>query len=360
MNRSLRSLLVKASLFTTLLFAACDDSSSADDAEDSSSSAAPASSGSQTGSSDSQSSSSVSAFAYVLDTAAVDYKSTTAHMAAFLDFSAGSITHIAYDAWDIAIDASDATIIANCGIWGSGVRILKTASTDITADFTAEQASITGIVDTTVNPFAGEFSSQGAGSGTVYLIKDATGAYYKVAFASFGPMGKYSVLVAKGLAATTATEVAGSIVSAYGYTYIDLGDAKDVTTIMPKADAWDVKFARGLEFDMGGSFSARSAVTFNSKKGVKAAIAEGKNIAEVTTVDGVTFSSDPLLIGASWYTFDHTAKTYSVNTATYAFQTVEGNYAKLQLKSFYGPNQEQFWTIVKYGYQANGSQTFPE
>lgn len=360
MNRSLSSLLVKASLFTTLMLAACDDSSSTDDTEVSSSSAAAASSDSQVGSSDSQSSSSALAFTYVIDTAAVDYKSTTAHMAAYLDFSSGTMTHITYDAWDIAIDASNATIIANCGVWGSGVRIYKTTSTDIAADFTAEQSKITGIVDTTVNPFAGEFSEQGAGSGTVYLIKDAAGAYYKIAFASYGPMGKYSLKMASGLAATTAAEVTGSIASAYGYTYFDLSTNQDVTSSMPKADAWDVKFARGLEFDMGGTVSARSAVTFNKKGGVQAAIADGKNIAEVTTVDGVAFSSDPLLIGASWYTFDHTAKTYSVNTATYAFQTVEGNYAKLQLKSFYGPNQEQFWTIVKYGYQANGSKTFPE
>jgi hypothetical protein len=155
-------------------------------------------------------------------------------------------------------------------------------------------------------------------------------------------------------------ELAGSIAAGYGYTYLDLGSASDVSRQLPFSADWDVRFARALEFDMGGVYSARSAVLLNQKQKVAVAVVAEQGIAEVRDVSGLAFDSDPLRIGASWYTFDHNAKTYAVSPTTYVLRTAEGHYGKLQIKSFYGPNQEQFWSLVKHGYLGSASQVFPE
>lgn len=339
-----KSLFV-ATLPVTLFLGACDSSTSSESNGDSSSSET------------NPSSASVAEFEYQLDTVAVDYINN--HMAAYLDFSTATITHVPYDTWDIAI-SNQGVIIANSGVWGSGVRIGKSTQSDMTADLSSEQNLVTEIVDTTSNPFSNELNEQGMGSGAIYLIKDAAGEFYKVNFKSFGPMGKYAISVGKGLNAQTSSEISGSIRSEYGYTYFDLGSATDVTTQMPPAKNWDVKFARALEFDMGGSFSARSAVIFNAENGVEMATIPDTEIKGVLDLQGLVFTQNPYAIGASWYTFDHDSKTYTVNKTTYAFKTVEGNYAKLQMKSFYGPAQEQFWSLIQYGYQADGTSTFTE
>ena len=337
--------LFLAALPFTLLLGACDSSTSSDSEGDSSSSGS------------NSSSASVAELEYQLDTVAVDYKNN--HMAAYLDFSTATLTHVPYDTWDIAI-SNQGMIIANSGVWGSGVRIGKSTQTDMSADLSSEQNLVVQIVDTTANPFSNELNEQGMGSGAIYLIKDAAGEFYKVNFKSFGPMGKYAIQVGKGLNAQTMTEVSGAIRSEYGYTYFDLGSATDVTTQMPESKNWDVKFVRALEFDMGGSYSARSAVIANAENGVEIASIPDTEIQSVLDLQGLTFTKNPYAIGSSWYTFDHDSKTYTVNQTTYAFKTVEGNYAKLQIKSFYGPAQEQFWSLIKYGYQADGSSTFIE
>lgn len=344
-------LVIKVSLCAALGLAACDSSTSTDQDSTQNTSSSSSMNASAASSSSQQ-------FAYDIDTLAVDYKGK--HKVGYLDLSTGSVVYVDYDAWDVAINDETGEIISNSGIWGSGVRVYKTTSTDFAEDFSSQKSLVTGISDTTNNPFAGELDAKGKGSGTIYLVKDNAGGLFKVSFASYGPMGKYSLKIASGLDAVSATDVVGTISSGYGYTFIDLGTASDVSTKFPKLADWDLRFARALEFDMGGTFSARSAVLLNAKKGVQVAAVAGKNITEVKSAEGLQFNANPLSIGADWYTFDHDSKIYSVNATTYVLRTVEGSYGKLQIRSFYGPNKEQFWSIVKHGYAADGGTNFPE
>jgi hypothetical protein len=336
-----------------LLGAGCDKSTKPD-ADDNSSSE-------QENSSEIESSSEVNLppeLEYQIDTVLVDYRTENKHMVAYLDFSASKITHIAYDAWDIAISVSNGGIIANGGDWGTGVRVYKTDSKDIQQDLSELKDSVVQVVNADGNPFVNEFNEQGVGTGNVYLIKDNGGEYHKVVFGSYGPMGKYSVTIVAGLDGEAEQNVTGFIQSDYGYTYIALSKAQDVSDLFPKATEWDVKFGRGAEFMMGTSLSARSVVTFNSGNGVSLATFEDTKVEDVLSVDAVEFVEDRNTIGASWYTFDHDTKIYTPNINTYVFKTVENGLAKLQLRTFYGPEQQQYWSIIKWAYQEDSESGF--
>jgi len=51
---------------------------------------------------------------------------------------------------------------------------------------------------------------------------------------------------------------------------------------------------------------------------------------------------------------------FIVPVKTFIIKTVEGNYAKFQIATFYGPGEprQQFWSLFEYHYQADGAQTF--
>lgn len=335
---SFRHKLLLSITFTLLMIMGCDHSSSPDN----------------------QNSSSSSESAYHIDTIKVDYKSTTDHMVAYLDFSTAKITHVPYDVWDIAISTNHAEVISNGGIWGTGVRMYKTTSSKIKDDFSSLKDSILQIVDTNSNPFIDAFDNNGTGSESVYLIQDASGNQFKVQFTLYGPMGKYQIKLVHHLDGTEIVELNGSINADKSHTFLDLSTEKDVSNQIPDQDTWDVQFGRGVEFQMGSTLSAKSVITFNTFAGVQVAVVEKQSIDQVESISSLDFSSNRLLIGSSWYAFDHETKEYTVNTTTYVFKTTEEHYAKLQLRSFYGPNQEQFWSIIKFAYQDNESTTFAQ
>lgn len=354
-------------LFLAMSITACENSKSSNpetapvSSEQGNSSIAHSSSSSLNNGSSSEGVSSAAPFVYKTDTVKVNYNRPVTHSAAFLHFATGTLTHVPFDAWDIAISTANGEIIANNGIYGTGVRLLKTESRDLTEDLSALATRVIGIVDTNSNPFAGELT-QGAGSGTVYIVRDAAGENFKITFTSFGPMGRYSLSVVNGLAGTEVQTISGSINAEYAFTYLNLSERSDVTTLFPKKSQWDVSFLRALEFQMGapGTFGARSAIFFNAAQGVEAVVLDGQAIADVQDLSSASFTDNPLAIGARWYTFDQVTRIFSINVVTLGFRTIEGNYAKMQVRTFYGPDQEQFWSLVRYGYQPNGSPSFPE
>ncbi len=291
-----------------------------------------------------------------LDTALVDYKSDSSKTVYF-DFSTGTKTVIAADAWDLAISTTDASVIANCGLYGAGVRLYKSTSTDIAADLTSLADSVAGIIDSSSNPLAGAYNIQGAGNDTVFLVKDQAGVFYKIQFESFGPAGKFSLLLAKGLAGTANT-LTGTLEEKTDHVYLDLGTAKEVTQGIPQEDSWDIRFVRALEFFQGpAGFGPRSAIQLNSAKGVKANLIGPVAFDSVTTMDSNSLSVDPNAIGAGWYVsvYDQAThiSTVTVPVQTYVIQTTEGDLVKVQFLTFYGPNNEGFYTVFKWISESN-------
>jgi hypothetical protein len=351
-----------------------------------------------------------SGYTYSTATAKVDYNG--ANRAVFFDFSTGTVTELAHDFFDIAIDATG-KIIANSGSYGSGVKMYKTSSTTIADDFGANAALVkeytfhagvtilqeahpsTTPYQAAADPFANEFANAipSVGSGCVYLIKTAAGNYYKVIFNLFGMTGLgyntgYTITVVPGLAAgetgkatLTASTLSGlSGPNGFGYIYFDLDDASGPKALngstalepgapaIPTAAEWDLLFTRTDELledpdhaghmtaSMGG-VTGRSSVLINTYKNVEAAEAAGSSIDQVVNTTGLTFSDDVDAIGYKWYSMPSMGN-FLLNTNTYVVKTAEGNYAKFQPGSFYGPASEQFYMQFRYYYSGSSSGTF--
>ncbi|MDC7218677.1 MAG: HmuY family protein [Spirochaetales bacterium] len=310
---------------------------------------------------------------YSTATANVDYGDT--NMRIYFDLSSGTMTEVSHDIWDLAISNGDATVIANSGDYGTGVTVYKTTSTDITEDLSGEADNVNqytfealdddGLIashQTDANPFDSELST-GYGSGTVYLVLDEDGTYYKVTFSSYGPYGNYSFDVVTGLDGTTATTVSGTVASGYDYTYFDLSSASAVS-VAPEEESWDLLFARGNEilavYDDGSDpyVAGRSYILQNTEGACEIASAEDYSIDELLSDDSLTYDSTITAIGSDWYTFDHTTYTYSVDTVTYVVKTTEENYAKFQPGTFYGSDGEKFYVTFRYLYEEDNDGEF--
>ena len=338
-------------------------------------------------------------------TAKVDYNGTgpNSKRAVFFKFSNGTMTELPLDFFDIAIStntslpAGQPRIIANSGSYGAGVLTFKTDHTNI-ADSIADPSVNNGVYpnpdggspivirhvtfrndydvsppyipQSVANPLAAALANPAAADGKVYAIKTGTGKWFKVTFTSFGPMGQYSITVVEGLSGTVQVQISGSLSAAtpYGYIYIDLDEKKDVTTTagIPKADEWDILCTRTDDILNQGSGTApvpyyanRSSILINSAQGVTAAKVEG-DIESVLSVPGAgAFSSKiDAAIGYGWYSSSGMPPTNTVNNNTYVVKTVEGNYAKFQPGTFYGPGNESFYMTFRYWYQGDGAETF--
>jgi hypothetical protein len=298
------------------------------------------------------------AVSYQVDTANVDYKN--ANNVVFYDFSSGTKTVVAHDTWHIAFDG-DLFVIANSGNYGTGVSVCSTGVTDFATDFTSWMTDTTKVftrIDTNANVLGRNWmdmsSMPPSYTNQVYLLKTEAGNF-KVQFTGAGMDGTVKMKIAAP-AAASADEQTFMHDSEYDYTYIDCA-TKQAVMVALKMDNWDVWFGR-TEFAMGASTGGRSSVAINAKGGVEAAIVEGRKIDEVLETGGLTFSSNVLTVGNSWYNFEHSTRTYSVAENTYVFKTTEGNYAKMQIATFKGPGDESFYSIFEYLYQADGATTF--
>ncbi|MDR1899147.1 MAG: hypothetical protein LBQ55_03975 [Treponema sp.] len=346
------------------------------------------------------------------DTAAarVDYGS--ANRAVFFDFSTGAITEVPHDFFDIAID-SDSNIIANSGSYGSGVTVYKTASpgADIANDFSADEDKIveytfrdnqpslalfqpgnSTVYQAEANPLGSLPAPYPPGTvSNVFLVRvrygTETAEYFKVVFSmTMGQTQSFNVRAVPGLGSGTTGEeyieapVVG-VTDGYGWLYFKLtGDTPRVLnngttwngdgTAPPKAGDWDLLFTRAnielledpddtghVTLAMGGAATARSAVLLNHYKGVEAAAAAGRSIDTVFNTSGLTFSDEVDAIGYGWYTMVGMG-SYTVNTTTYVIRTAEGNYAKFQPGSFYGPGGESYYMTFRYLYSGAASGQF--
>jgi hypothetical protein len=340
---------------------------------------------------------------YSTATAKVDYNG--AKKAVFIDFSSETaVRELPLDFFDFAVFVTPertVSVIANSGSYGSGVTVYKTTSGNITEDCTSLQNNVTEYTfkagtnlynsgQTAANPFEGGLRAAPMGSNPawdkVFLIKTGAGNYYKVLFEVFGmlsinpPTPGYTIHVVPGLGAgdTGKVTITDSITSAndYGYIWFKLdggpralnsltalkSDAPDI----PKAADWDLLCIRTNELQSKDGttlatempMASRSSILLNTYKDVKAYTAAGKTIAEVLNISGLTESGEVDAIGYGWYsTTDDMPPTFTLKTNTYVVKTVEGNYAKFQPGSFYGPNRESFYMNFRYLY-GDSSGTF--
>jgi hypothetical protein len=351
---------------------------------------------------------------YLSAIAKVDYNG--AKRAVFIDFSSESVVReLPMDFFDLAIDSSG-NAIANSGSYGSGVTVLKTDKTDITEDLSSYAAGWdasgaglgtgqytfkagTNLYDsqqTAVNPFAGGIKGtpmQQGDFGKVYIIKTkyvaGDGNWYKVIFDIFGMTAMtpsatagYKITVVKGLEGgenekTTLEDSLTGIRDGFGWIWFKLdGDAgpralNTATALntgapdIPKAADWDLLCIRtnelqttdGTTIEAQMPVATRSSILLNTYKSVKAYTAAGKSIDQVLNLDGLTEAGDVDAIGYGWYSMAGMPPTFAVSTNTYVVKTVEGNYAKFQPGSFYGPNNESFYMQFRYVY-GDDSGTF--
>ncbi len=306
--------------------------------------------------------------AYAQDTVVVDYKEV--NNVVYYDFSSGTKVSRPHDTWDIAFD-TDRYIIANSGDYGSGVLVCSTGITDISQDFTGWKDSL---------DFGAEFGSFrfttresnslglnykiGSGMGStytknVYLIYTEDGSFYKMQVTGSLPMGAGLRLHIDSLSGDGAVEDTFETDGLYDYVYVDLG-AKTTVDVAPKKADWDVRFGRTGDYIMSSLKSGRSSVAINTKAGVEVAAVSDAQLADVTDAANLSYSTDLLAIGHSWYDFNRDTRVYELAPVVYVFKTAEGNYAKMKMLSFKGPNDERFWSVIKYLYQEDGTTTFSD
>jgi hypothetical protein len=342
------------------------------------------------------------------DTAAARVDYGGANRAVFFDFSTGTVTELAHDFFDIAIDASG-NIIANSGSYGSGVQVYKTdeAGANIGNDFSADEAKVKeytfrdgvkiyevqgggAAYQTTQNPLGSLADLMPPGTKSkVFLVKvqyGDTAEYFKVVFSmTMGQTQSFNMEVVPGLGSGTTNKVdinAGvtGVRDGYGWLYFKLvgtdgprvlNDGTTWTgggTAVPQSPDWDILFTRTIEFQSkdgtslaaGMNVAGRSSVLLNIYKKVEAAKAEGVRMEDVSSkTDGLTFSDAVDAIGYGWYnTSSDMPPTYSVPTNTFVVKTAEGKYAKFQPGTFSGPNNESFYMSFRYLYSDDDSENF--
>lgn len=303
---------------------------------------------------------------YLRDTANVDYKGE--NNVVFYDFSTGTKTLRSHDSWDLAFD-TDRFIIANSGVYGYCVLVCSTGIDSIGMDFSGWKDSLEISVDDGWFRLLSEESNslglnykQGSGMGStytknVYIIRTEDQKFYKVQITGSIAMGAGIRMRIDSLNGIGAVEDTFETNSAYDYVYLDL-ETKSTVDFAPKKDAWDIKFGRTGEFIMNAMTSGRSSISINKKGGVQAAIVDAENLSDVTDALGATYSDDLLAIGHNWYSYNRTDKIYELASNVYTFETTEGNYAKMKIYTFKGPNDERFWADFDYYYQADGATTF--
>ncbi len=286
---------------------------------------------------------------YVIDTIKVDYKND--NNIVFYDFSKSKATVVKNDVWDIAFDKG-LSIISNSGRYGDGVMVAATEETDFAKDYSAFEATWT-ITDTAeggnvlgtswYNP-----SDHGAKE-SIYLIKDETGAIYKMQVTDAAMQGGSSLsLKIAPAAGADITAKKFPFDTNYDLLYIDCGAFAEVD-VAPMINDWDVKFHRNQEILSPTYTAGRSSIIINSVGGVTAGAVADMNADKVLDVSTLTFSDYFSAIGNSWYAFDTDSKTFSVPQITYVIKDGEGNHAKFQMTSFYGPiSGQQFYSSMVY------------
>ncbi len=303
---------------------------------------------------------------YAMDTANVDYKGE--NNVVYFDFSTGARTTLAHDTWDIAFD-DDRFVIANSGTYGYGVLVCSTGVTDISRNLSHWTDSLDLADDqgwfrliTTADNVLGLNYKEGSGmssvyTNNVYLVYTEDESFYKVQITGSLPMGAGLRMRIDSLSGDGAVEDTFETDSDYDYVYIDLG-TKSAVSVAPPKDEWDVRFGRTGEFIMSSLKSGRSSVAINTIGGVGVTVVEDVQLAEVTDATAYTYSADPLAIGHDWYEYNRSDRVYELQPNVYVIKTTEGNYAKMKLLSFKGPNDESFWAVFKHYYQEDDSTTF--
>ncbi len=356
--------LLLLGLSALCLLQACDSSTNSDDSGISSSSVQNENSSSSQGAGSSSSVISSSSTVpvevkYMTDTAAVDYKGL--NQVVYYDFSTGKKTVIAHDTWHLAFDR-DLNLVANGGNYGFGVAACSTGIADFATDFSSWKDSTSRYTrtDTNANVWGKSYVQAGVLTHQVYLAKLESGAIYK--FQVTGVLSGNSGLKLKigALNASSAEEVEFKYAEGYGYTFINIVNLKGVLVEPPKNE-WDIRFGR-TEYQMGSGTSGRSTIGVNSQGGVAAASIVSENDIELSSVVEMpaasSFSATPLAIGSSWVVYSPSTKLFTMQPVVYVVKTTEGYYAKMRLLNFMGPNNEYYYSLFKYLYQADGATRF--
>jgi hypothetical protein len=304
------------------------------------------------------------------------------------------MTTLGHDFFDIAIRGTGA-IIANSGSYGSGITVLKTEETNINADFSEQAATIKEYTfkDTISTLYgyqseANPLENLGMSASKVYLIKvqyktTDDPAYFKVIFSmTMGQTQSFNMTVVPGLEASEDSDkielkpAVNGIGANYGWIYFKLvgeGGPRALNTgsalvegapSIPKITDWDILCTRTdeLQTEDGTTVSTqmpvagRSSILINVvKEGMAGAIS--KEINAVTGTTTVKMRSCVDAIGYQWYSMEGMPPTFShVEDTTYVVKTAEGNFAKFQPLTFYGPNNESFVMRFKYKYEVQATE----
>ncbi|MFW5959759.1 MAG: HmuY family protein [Chitinivibrionales bacterium] len=305
---------------------------------------------------------------YAIDTAIVDYKDV--NNVVYYDFSDGDKKVVEHDSWHLAFD-ENRSLVANSGEYGYGALVCSTGIHDISEDLSSWVDSVDEEDETGHFRLINEDSNvlglnykEGSGmsseyTGLVYILKTETNSFYKFSVTGSLPMGAGLRMKIDSLGGTGGVEDTFFMQDDYSYTYIDL-KTKSRVDVAPPAGEWDIKFGRTGDYIMSSLTSGRSSIAINKNAGVEAAVDTGVQLDDVKDALDYTFSSDLLSIGHDWYEHEYgeNGHVYYTLENVYVVKTTEGNYAKMKLLTFKGPDSESFWAQFKYHYQDDGSSDF--
>ncbi len=235
-------------------------------------------------------------------------------------------------------------VFLNGGVSGSAGVTAKNlgavdfnAAANIDSGFVADAADAFVIGETWYDYNVATHSLTSKGEG--YLIKASDYNVYKMKINSFGNDGfdiSYSLVDADGKPIAVKTTVVAAAEGAPGRFSLATGE------LLAK-DEWDVAFLTiPLYVPEFGGFIQNPGARINSAAGVEVATVEGKAYEDIKSVpDGLTFKKDEgdsLALGDTIFIYNPQNHRLTPPDVVYIFKTVDGEYAKLQVTSYYDPD----------------------
>lgn len=234
-------------------------------------------------------------------------------------------------------------IYLNGGVSGSaGVTAKSLGAVDFSAAANVDSGFSTDAADVSVigeNWYNYDVTTHTISSkGDVYLIRATDYNVYKMRIDNFGADGytiSYSLVDADGKPTTMKTATIAASEGAPGKFSVVSGEVIE-------KDEWDIAFLTIPLYipELGGSIQ-NPGVRINSAEGVEVAQIENKLYDDIKSLpEGLSFAKDDgdsLAIGDKVFIYNSTNHRLTPPDVVYILQTVDGNYAKLQVTSYYDP-----------------------
>ena len=234
-------------------------------------------------------------------------------------------------------------VYLNGGVNGSaGVTAKNLGVVDFNASAGVDSGFSTDMMDA---PLIGEswynydFTTHSLTSkGEVYMIKASDYNLYKMKIDSFGADGfsiSYALADADGKPTAVKTATVAASEGAPGRFSLAAGD-------LVAKDEWDIAFLTiPLYVPEFGGYIRNPGARINSTAGVEVAKVENKAYDDISSVpDGLTFvkdEGDDLALGDAIFIYNPENHRLTPPDVVYILKTVDGQYAKLQITSYYDP-----------------------